>query len=97
MNTSHRNISARAGIVVAARVALIAIQFPALAYTGQELPPQAKIGIDKARSIVLKAHPGTIVAEELEKEGGGSGLLYSFDIKSGSTSQEVGVDAGKGA
>jgi uncharacterized membrane protein YkoI len=44
----------------------------------------------------LKACPGTITDEELEKEMGGSGLRYSFDIKSGRTVYEVGVDAQTG-
>lgn len=65
-------------------------------YTGQELAGQARIGIAKARAIALKAHPGTITDEELERERGGSGLRYSFDIKRGSITQEVGVDARTG-
>jgi uncharacterized membrane protein YkoI len=32
----------------------------------------------------------------LEKEKGGSGLRYSFDIKNGSVVHEVGVDAKTG-
>jgi hypothetical protein len=31
--------------------------------------------------------------EELEHEGGGSGLRYSFDMKHGNAWREVGVDA----
>jgi len=68
----------------------------AQAYTGQELANQAKIGIAGARAIALKAHPGKITDEELERERGGSGLRYSFDIKRGSITQEVGVDAQTG-
>jgi uncharacterized membrane protein YkoI len=34
--------------------------------------------------------------EELEKEKGGSGLRYSFDIKNGGVTHEVGVDAKTG-
>lgn len=68
----------------------------AQAYTGEELAHRAKIGIAQARAIALKAHPGTITDEELELEGGGSGLRYSFDIKRGSVTQEVGVDARTG-
>jgi len=78
--------------ILASGAALIA-SAPAMAYTGQELASRAKITIVAARAMALKAHPGTIVAEELEKEGGGSGLRYSFDIKNGSVTQEVGVDA----
>ncbi|MDE1936952.1 PepSY domain-containing protein [Bradyrhizobium sp.] len=66
------------------------------AYTGQELASRAKIGIAEARAIALKAHPGTIADEELERESGGSGLRYSFDIKRGAITQEVGVDAQTG-
>lgn len=66
------------------------------AYTGQELAGNAKITIDQARALALKAHPGTITDEELEKEKGGSGLRYSFDIKSAGLTYEVGVDAQTG-
>ena len=66
------------------------------AYKGGQLAPKAKITIAEARSIALKAHPGTITDEELENERGGSGLRYSFDIKSGGHVSEVGVDAQTG-
>jgi uncharacterized membrane protein YkoI len=66
------------------------------AYTGQELAIKAKITIDEARAIALKARPGTVTDEELEKEKGGSGLRYSFDIKSGNVAYEVGIDAQTG-
>ena len=65
----------------------------ALAYQGEELATQAKITIEQARAIALQAHAGKITDEELEKERGGNGLRYSFDIKSGSRTYEVGVDA----
>ena len=68
----------------------------AQAYTGQELASKARIGIAQARAIALKAHPGKITDEELERERGGSGLRYSFDIRRGSITQEVGVDAQTG-
>lgn len=69
---------------------------PALAYSGEELAKHAKVTLAEARAIALKAHPGTITDEELEKEKGGSGLRYSFDIRSGKVTQEVGVDAKTG-
>jgi uncharacterized membrane protein YkoI len=65
----------------------------AFAYAGEALSANAKITIQDARSIALKARPGTITDEELEKEKGGSGLRYSFDIMSGKITYEVGVDA----
>jgi uncharacterized membrane protein YkoI len=69
---------------------------PTIAYTGQKLEKEAKISMSEARSIALKAHPGMITDEELERERGGSGLRYSFVIKSGGITQEVGVDAKTG-
>ncbi|MGC8698361.1 MAG: PepSY domain-containing protein, partial [Halothiobacillus sp.] len=69
----------------------------AQAYTGESFAKQAKVGMDEARSIALKAYPGKITDEELEKEAGGSGLRYSFDIESGTMTHEVGVDAQTGA
>ena len=65
-------------------------------YVGQELAGQARITIDAARAAALKAHPGQVTDQELEKEGGGSGLRYSFDIKSSGKTYEVGVDARTG-
>jgi uncharacterized membrane protein YkoI len=66
---------------------------PAFAYTGEELSRDARVSMSQARAIALKAHPGKISDEELERESGGTGLRYSFDVKSGGTTQEVGVDA----
>lgn len=66
------------------------------AYTGEKLASHAKVTMSEARATALKAHPGKITDEELEKEGGGSGLRYSFDIRSGKVTQEVGVDAETG-
>jgi uncharacterized membrane protein YkoI len=66
------------------------------AYTGEELAKNAKVTLAEARAIALKAFPGKITDEELEKEKGGSGLRYSFDIKNGGLTHEVGVDAKTG-
>ena len=68
----------------------------ASAYTGEELASQAKLSLAEARAIALKVYAGEITSEELEKEKGGSGLRYSFDIKNGSVTHEVGVDAKTG-
>ena len=65
-------------------------------FTGEKLAKNAKITMADARAIALKAHPGKITDEELEKEKGGSGLRYSFDIKDAKGTQEVGVDAKTG-
>ena len=68
----------------------------AWAFTGEKLAAEATITLPEARDIALKVFPGTIASEELEKEKGGSGLRYSFDIKNGSAVHEVGVDAKTG-
>ena len=61
-----------------------------------KLEAQAKVSMTNARAIALKTYPGNIVKEELEQEKGGSGLRYSFDIKSAEATHEVGVDARTG-
>lgn len=68
----------------------------ALAYTGQKYATEAKIGMTRAEQIALKAQPGKVTDSELEHETGGSGLRYSFDIKSGTVTHEVGIDAKTG-
>jgi uncharacterized membrane protein YkoI len=88
-------------IWIAAAVA-VACTAPAFAKSstalkGQTLAAEAKVTLVQARAIALKARPGDIVDQELEKEKGGSGLRYSFDIKSGAKTYEVGVDAASGA
>jgi hypothetical protein len=87
------NILRRGGLGCAALSLVALVSSPAFAYTGEKLAGEAKVTIDQARAIALKAHPGKITDEELERESGGTGLRYSFDIKSGGIVQEVGVDA----
>ncbi len=65
-------------------------------YAGAKLASKARITIAQARVIALKAHPGQITDQELENEGGGSGLRYSFDLRNGAKTYEVGVDAKTG-
>ena len=83
------------GLIVLTAIVLAAAG-PVAAYTGQELAGEAKITIEQARAIALKAHPGQITDEELERERGGSGLRFSFDVKNGAVTHEVGVDATTG-
>ena len=77
-------------------VTVLAAAGPTTAYTGQELAGDAKITIDQARAIALKAHPGRIMDEELEREDGGSGLRYTFSLDPASGAQERGIDAATG-
>jgi uncharacterized membrane protein YkoI len=83
--------------ILAAAALLPAFIGSASAYTGEALAKTAKITMEKATDIALKARPGKITDKELEKEGGGSGLRYSFDVRSKGVTFEVGVDAQSGA
>ena len=76
--------------------ALAAETAKAPSFKGHQFASQAKISLERARQIALKAYPGKITDEELEKERGGSGLRYSFDVQKGSVTHEVGVDAKTG-
>jgi len=90
-----KDIEMKKLIVATGAVCLSVFLLSAQAYTGEELAKDAKVNLQEARGIALKAFPGKITDEELEKERGGSGLRYSFDIKRDKVSktQEVGVDA----
>ncbi|HQT85362.1 MAG: peptidase M4 [Acidiphilium sp. 37-64-53] len=87
---SIRNIGLIAAVSVAACGA-------GLAYSGQALQKDAAITPTHAQAIALKAQRGRVTDMELEREAGGSGLRYSFDIKAAGATHEVGVDAKTGA
>src|SRR5712671_4472090 len=69
----------------------------AFAFDGEKYLKDASVKPADARATALKAFPGKIVSEELEKESGGSGLRYSFAISQRATKHEVGIDAKTGA
>ena len=71
----------------------LALASGARAYTGENLAPRAKVTMDEASAIALKARAGKITDRELEQEKGGSGLRYSFDVQANGVTYEVGVDA----
>ncbi|MEP6899053.1 MAG: PepSY domain-containing protein [Rhodanobacter sp.] len=80
-------------------VIALSLSFTGVAMANQlkpDLSKRAKVSMMTARKIALKAYPGKIIKQELEKESGGSGLRYSFDIKSAKATHEVGVDAKNG-
>jgi uncharacterized membrane protein YkoI len=83
-------------VVTLLGLALSVATASAFAFTGEKFAAKAKVTMAQARVIALKAHPGKITDEELEQEKGGSGLRYSFDIRRGQVTQEVGVDAETG-
>jgi uncharacterized membrane protein YkoI len=65
-------------------------------FDGHKLAHGAKVTLATARTTALAARAGKITDQELERERGGSGLRYSFDIKDGAKVYEVGVDAKTG-
>ncbi len=79
---------------------LLTVTMPAFAarssYPGMRLAHEAKVTLLQARAIALATVSGKIVSQELERERGGSGLRYTFDIKTGVVTREVGVDAKNG-
>lgn len=80
------------GTLAVAAVAAAAL--PAMAYTGQRYAKDAKVSLQQAEAVAAKAVPGgQITDRELEKERGGSGLRYSFDVRSHGKAREIGVDA----
>lgn len=84
-----------------ATVATVALAFASTAAVAGKLDgarylKDAKVSLATARVTAMHTYPGKIVAEELEKESGGSGLRYSFDIKNGDAVHEVGIDARTG-
>jgi uncharacterized membrane protein YkoI len=99
--TRHAAVSIREELMqrhrlaAAAAAGLLALGGAALAkpLAGAEYAPLVKISLADARAVALKARPGRITDEELEKEKGGSGLRYSFDVASKGKTYEVGVDA----
>jgi uncharacterized membrane protein YkoI len=86
-------------LVILAAVALASSgAFAATAdhFAGSDLLPLTKVSLAQARATALAARPGQITDQELEKERGGTGLRYSFDIKSHGKTFEVGVDGRTG-
>ncbi len=95
--TTHAVGSSRQRLVhvigICLGVIALSAAVPARAYMGENLAKSATVSLKQARQIALSAHPGVIVDQELEKEPGGRGLRYSFDVRAGKVTQEVGVDA----
>jgi uncharacterized membrane protein YkoI len=84
-------------ILIISLTLLAASPGAALALEGGALSKEATLTLDQARTAAMKAQPGTILDQELEHRKGGSGLRYSFDIKVGGVTHEVGIDAKTGA
>ena len=85
------------GVLLTVAIAAPILASGAYAYTGEKLAGAAKISLEQATEIALKARQGKITDKELERENGGTGLRYSFDIRSKGITYEVGIDAQTGA
>ena len=84
------------GLIVGAGV-LASTSIALASYPGQQLAGQAHVSLAHARMLAARAAHGTIVAQELEPENGGSGLRYTFEVKTATGIHEVGIDAQTGA
>jgi uncharacterized membrane protein YkoI len=96
-NTLVRNKSALGAITLAALLAAGAAAATTQHFTGEKYLKLTRVSLNDARAVALKAAPGKITSQELEKEKGGTGLRYSFDIRAAGGLREVGVDARTGA
>ena len=94
-----RNLNRRA-TCVALTVLLILVTCGVFAQAGEldgaYYLKHASVSLAQARAVALGAVHGQIVAEELDKPPGGSGLRFSFNVKTASDVHEVGVDARTG-
>jgi uncharacterized membrane protein YkoI len=93
---NRTSISTIVVATIASLAAAAAVAATPAHFSGAKLTSQAKVTLPQARAIALKARPGRIVDQELEKEAGGTGLRYSFDVKAAGRTYEVGVDAATG-
>lgn len=91
-----RNVLFAAGLATAGIGVTTTANGQEPSHRDSKLAAEAKVTVDAARVIALRVHPGTVKDWELEKESGGSGLRYSFDIESGGKIHEIGVDAADG-
>ena len=89
-------LAAAAAFALGTTAAALAAEGSSQHYTGEKYAREATVTASQARAIALKTVKGTITDLELEKERGGSGLRYSFDIRRGGVTREVGVDAKTG-
>jgi len=87
---------ARSAVVGLAAAALAGSASADTQLKGHELLKHARISPEQARSTALKAHPGQVTDEALERAPNGAGYLYSFTIKGPSGVAQVAVDASSG-
>jgi uncharacterized membrane protein YkoI len=84
-------------VVLSTLLLVVASHTASYAVEGGSLSKEASFTLEQARAAAINEQPGKIVDQELERKKGGSGLRYSFDIKVGKVTHEVGIDAKTGA
>ena len=91
-------ILSKSNLTIAAAIgAVVATTALASAFPGQQYASAASVNITQARSMAQRVAPGKILSEELEREAGGTGLRYTFDIRNVKGGvHEVGIDAKSG-
>ncbi len=92
---SSKLVALALGAAVAGSAAA-AFAAPTQQLTGHQLMTQATVSLKQARSIALRAAHGTIVSQQIEREAGGSGLRYTFSVKTAAGMREIGIDAKTG-
>lgn len=96
MIRTHIVLLAAASLAMGSAAAVAAPKPTPTPHAEHASTPAAKLPLQEAQAIALKARPGQVKEHELEQEAGGTGARYSFDIQSGATVFEVGVDANTG-
>ena len=89
--------SSKTGLFLAPLAAAGACTLGGESHGDPALRAQASVPFDRAQAVALATRSGKVTEWELEREPGGSGLRYSFDIVNAGVSYEVGVDARDGA
>lgn len=98
MSTSKRHGNkARGATALVLGVVLATGGAWSLARASESTKPTPRLSESEARAIALKAVAGQVEDWELERERGGSGLRYSFDVRAKGVTHEVGIDARTGS
>jgi uncharacterized membrane protein YkoI len=82
-----------ANCIVPALAVTICVMGISAALSAHDARGNSTISRQRAIAIALSARPGVITAEALEGRDDVTGLRYSFDIREGSQSYEVDIDA----
>ncbi len=83
-------------VVLSTLLLVVATRTASYAVEGESLSKEASFTLEQARAAAIHEQPGKILDQELERKKGASGLRYSFDIKVGKVTHEVGIDAKTG-